>query len=141
MRDYETMLSMQEVQQMLLVATKLYSWQLGGRLNLQSTNHPNGQFYYDLFKIGKCSDYIQTHFLSVDTPIIIADSLGFTWIVAGKKEDGSVLEYHLLGPFFTVEASERYMMRLCRQLHISQELTGQMQGQLKKSHRFRLQFL
>ncbi len=132
MRDYETMLFMQEVQQMLLVATKLYSWQLDGRLNLQSTNHPNGQFYYDLFKISKCSDYIQTHFLSVDTPIIIADSLGFTWIVAGKKEDGSVLEYHLLGPFFTVEASERYMMRLCRQLHISQELTGQMQGQLKK---------
>ena len=42
------------------------------------------------------------------------------------------MEYHLLGPFFTVEASERYMMRLCRQLHISQELTGQMQGQLKK---------
>ncbi|SCP98860.1 helix-turn-helix transcriptional regulator [Anaerobium acetethylicum] len=132
MRDYNTMLFLQEAQEMLLVATKLYSWQLDGRFNLQNTNHPDGQFFYDLFKISSCSDHIQTHFSTLDTPIIIADTLGFTWIVAGKKEDDTISEYHLLGPFFTVEASERYMMRLCSKIHVSSELVQQMQGQLKK---------
>lgn len=132
MRDYNSMLFLQEAQKMLLVATKLHSWQLDGQYNLKYTNHPDGQFFYDIFKISNCSNHVSKHFASATAPLIIADALGFTWIVAAEIQKGTPIEYDLLGPYFTVEASERYLMNLCRQLRISDELALQLQEQLKK---------
>ena len=131
MRDYNTMLFLKEAQEMLLAATKLYSWNMDAKFNLVDTNHPDGQLFYDLFKVSTCKGHVENHFLKADNPVIIADSLGFTWIVTGRKENDSIIEYYFLGPYFTVEASERYLMSLCRELRVSDQLAMQLQRQLK----------
>lgn len=132
MREFNYLQFLRESQEMLLVSTRLHSWQMDSEFHLQYTNHPNGQFLYDLFKISTCNDKIIDHFSSQSAPVIVSDNFGFTWIVAAIKEADVVSEYHLLGPFFTVEASEHYLMRLCSQMRISSGLADQMRLQLKQ---------
>ena len=132
MRDFRSLSFLQKSQEMLLICAKLYSWQMDSEYNLQFTNHPNGQLFYNLFKISGCGEKIRSHFRTAVNPIIVSDDLGFTWIIAAQKEADTILEYHLLGPFFTVEASEQYFMRLCHQLRISSELMEQVRSQLKQ---------
>lgn len=123
---------LQEAREMLLISTGLYSWQMDGEFRLQYTNHPNGGFCYDLFKISTCDEKIRTHFAAKDSPIIVSDDLGFCWMVAADRQEQQSIEYHLLGPFFTVEATEYYIMRLCDHLHISSNLAEQMRKEMKQ---------
>lgn len=123
---------LRDSQQMLLISTGLYSWQMDKEFRLQYTNHPDGQFFYDMFKVSTCNEKIRNHFETQCTPVIISDDLGITWMVAAYREENSVAEYHLLGPFFTVEASEHYILRLCSRMHISSKLAEQMRTQLKQ---------
>ena len=132
MREFNYLQFLRESQEMMLVSARLYSWQMDREFHLHYTNHSDGQFLYDLFKISTCNTKIIDHFSSQSTPVIVADNFGFTWIVAAMKEADVVSEYHLLGPFFTVEASEHHLMRLCSQLRISSGLADQMRAQLKQ---------
>lgn len=129
MRD---ILFLQEAREMLLISTKLYSWQMDNAFELQYTNHPNGGFCYDLFQISTCGEKIRTHFETKDSPIIVSDDLGFCWMVAADKQEKQNFEYHLLGPFFVVEATEYYIMRLCDHLHISSNLAEQIRKEIKQ---------
>lgn len=131
MRDYNSSVFLHDAQKMMLLATKLYSWQTDPNLNLLFTNYDNGPFFYDMFLVSSCRSALIFHFESHNNPIILSDEIGFTWIAAAKKEQNTITEYHLLGPFFTVEASEQYLIRLCSRLHLSAELSGQLRKQLK----------
>lgn len=123
---------LQEAQEMLLISTGLYSWQMDSEFRLQYTNHPNGGFCYNLFQISTCDEKIRTHFEAKSSPMIVSDDLGFCWMVAADKREKQNFAYCLLGPFFVVEATEYYIMRLCDHLHISSNLAEQMRKEMKQ---------
>lgn len=131
MRDYDASVLLHGAQRMMLQATKLYSWQTDQKLTLQFTNHPEGPFFYDLFLISSCRNALMSHFEVHDNPLVMTDEVGLAWIAAARKEQDTISEYHLLGPFFTVEASEQYLIRLCSRLHLSSELSGQLRKQIQ----------
>lgn len=132
MRDYDSLVLLHGAQKMMLQATKLYSWQTDPNLKLQFTNCDNGTFFYDTFLVSSCRSSLVSHFETHDNPLTLGDEIGFTWIATAKKEQGSIAEYHILGPFFTVEASEQYLIRLCTHLRISSELSGQLRKRMKQ---------
>lgn len=132
MRDYDSSVLLHGAQKMMLQATKLYSWQADPNLELQFTNYDNGHFFYDMFLVSSCHGALISHFEEHSNPLILTDEIGFTWIAAVKKEQDTVKEYHLLGPFFSVEASEQYLIRLCSRLHLSSELSSQLRKQMKE---------
>lgn len=132
MRDYDSTVLLQGARKMMLQATKLCSWQMTPDLTLQFSNCENGHFFFDTFLVSACPGTLKAHFESHDTPAVLADEIGFTWIAAAQKERDSVTEYHLLGPFFIVEASEQYLIRLCSRLRISSELSGELRKRLKQ---------
>ena len=132
MRDYDSSVLLRGAQRMMLQSTSLYSWQTDPKLILEFTNHPEGPFFYDLFLISSCRSALVSHFEAHDNPLILADEVGIAWIAAARKEKGAILEYHLLGPFFTVEASEQYLIRLCSRLHLSSKLSEQLRKQMKE---------
>lgn len=132
MRDYDASVLLQGARKMMLQATKLYSWQADCNLTLQFSNYDNGLFYYEMFLVSSCRGALISHFAAQDNPLILSDEIGFTWIAAAKKEQHTVSEYHLLGPFFSVEASEQYLIRLCSRMRLSPELSGRMRKQMKE---------
>ena len=132
MRDFDSSVLLHGARKMMLQATKLFSWQADPALTLQFTNYDGSPFYFDMFLISNCRSALLSHFETRDNPLLMADNIGFTWIAAAKKEGGSVAEYHLLGPFFTVEATEQYLIRLCSKLQLSPELSRQLRRQMKE---------
>lgn len=132
MRDFDSSVLLHGARKMMLQATKLYNWQADPALTLQFTNYDGSPFYFDIFLISSCRSALLSHFETRDNPLLMADHIGFTWIAAAKKEGGSVAEYHLLGPFFTVEATEQYLIRLCSKLQLSPELSQQLRRQMKE---------
>lgn len=132
MRDYDTSILLREGRKMMLLSAKLYSWQTDSNLALQFSNHSDGSFFFNLFLVSSCRKTLQSHFESRNNPLILTDDIGFTWIAAANTEETAVMEYHLLGPFFTVEASEQYLIRLCSRLNISSELSNQLRKRLKE---------
>lgn len=132
MRDYDSSVFLHGAQKMMLQATRLYSWQADPNLTLQFTNYPGDHFFYELFLVSDCRAELVSHFAAHDNPMIVTDKIGFTWITAAKKEQGIPEEYHLLGPFFNVEASEQYLIRICSRLQISAELAGQLRKRIRE---------
>jgi len=132
MRDYDSTVFLHGARKMMLQATGLYSWQTDPKLTLQYTNYPGDHFFYDLFLVSDCRAELVSHFSVHDNPIITTDKIGFTWIAAAKKAGDTVDEYHLLGPFFNVEASEQYLIRICSRLQISAELAGQLRRRIRE---------
>lgn len=132
MRDYDSSVLLHGAQKMILQAAKLYSWQADPNLTLQFTNYPGDHFFYELFLVSDCRAELVSHFASRDNPLIVTDKIGFTWITAAAKTQGIPEEYHLLGPFFNVEASEQYLIRICSRLQISAELAGQLRKRIRE---------
>ena len=132
MGGYEAALRLETMRQMFLCANSLYSWHLGPDLSLRYSNCPSEKFFYDLLAVSSCSASMAGHFRDNDLPIVLNDRMGFAWIASAEKEtDGDLTGFHLLGPIFTVEASESYMRDLCVKLHISAELSSELIRQLK----------
>ena len=132
MGDYEAMLRIETMRQMFLCANSLYSWYLAPDLALRYSNCPSEKFFYDLLIVSSCSASMDTHFQNSDLPILLNDPMGFAWIATAEKdEDGLLTGIHLLGPIFTVEASEAYLISLCEKLHISADLSYELIRQLK----------
>ena len=96
MRDYDSSVLLHGAQKMMLQATRLYSWQADPNLKLQFTNCDNGTFFYDTFLVSSCRSTLISHFETHDTPLILGDEIGFTWIATAKKEQGSIAEHHNL---------------------------------------------
>lgn len=125
--NYDAALRLETMRGMFL-ATQLYSWRLTSELRLIDSNCPSEKFFYDLMVVSSAAS-MDAHFHTHSAPILVNDRLGLAWIAAANG--GGDSEIYLLGPVFTVEASESYLKGLCEQLHISGEITFELMRQLK----------
>ena len=141
MRDYDSTVFLHGARKMMLQATGLYSWQTDANLSLQFTNYPGDHFFYELFLVSECRMELLSHFAGHASPIIMTDKIGFAWICTARTENDCIQEYHLLGPFFTVEATDAYLIRLCTHLHLSPELAGELRRRLKEIPTIALQVM
>lgn len=114
------------MQELLLCAHKLYSWHMDEDMQLLSSNCPSQEFFYNLFTLSQSGNQIQEHFVQNTKPLIAADQMGFVWI-AGRLNT----EYHLLGPFFSMEASENHIRQMCYRMQLSSNLINELLSQLK----------
>lgn len=105
---------------------ELYSWQLNIDHSLYYTNCPDKDFYYGLFSVSTCAPAMKEHFENADSPIILNDTLGFVWIAGCQKHNKIPVFYHIIGPLFTVEASESYIVNRCGKMSLSAELANQL---------------
>ena len=112
--------------ELLLCSHGLHYWHLDADLKPISSNCPNQEFFYDLFCLSRNEDLIREHFSKAEHPVIVSDWLGVVWI-AGTASN----EYHLLGPFFSMEASEANIRQMCRRLKLSDNLANELLTQLK----------
>ena len=131
MNDYEAMLRLETMRGMFLCANQLYSWRLTPDFQLLDSNCPSEKFFYDLLIVSGGNSILLGHFRNSRMPILLNDRMGFAWIAAADMQTDTLAGIHLLGPVFTVEASESYLMSLCAQLHISAELSGELMRQMK----------
>ncbi|MBD5102746.1 MAG: helix-turn-helix domain-containing protein [Subdoligranulum sp.] len=130
MRNYETELRLETMRGMFL-ANQLYSWQLDTEFKLLYSNCPSEKFFYDLLIVSGGNSVMLNHFRNNRMPILLNDRMGFAWVAAAEIQSDTLTEIHLMGPVFTVEASESYLRSLCAQLHISAELSGELMQQMK----------
>ena len=98
---------------MVRIADRLWSWELGPEFDLMFSNSPDREIYYQLFMAGSSRQEIGEHFLEHNNVLIAIDTAGIAWIAEAAKEGGVIQKYHLLGPFFTVETTEEYLYRIC----------------------------
>ncbi|MBD5155469.1 MAG: AraC family transcriptional regulator [Oscillibacter sp.] len=131
MNDYEAMLRLETMRGMFLCANQLYSWRLTPDFQLLDSNCPSEKFFYDLLIVSGGNSILLGHFRNSRMPILLNDRMGFAWIAAADMQTDALTGIHLLGPVFTVEASESYLMSLCAQLRISAELSGELMRQMK----------
>lgn len=73
---------------------------------------------------------MKDHFTHSRLPIIVNDKLGIAWVAAGRFEGEALREVHLLGPAFTVEASEEYLYNLCSKMKLKHDLTDALLNQM-----------
>ena len=130
MRNYDAELRLETMRGMFLV-NQLYSWHLTPDLKLLDSNCPSEKFFYDLLIVSSCGASMDAHFRTSSMPVLLNDHMGFAWIAAAGGDDDPLAGIHLLGPVFTVEASESYLRGLCAQLHISADITTEWMRQLK----------
>ena len=121
----------ENLQDVFLHTQQLYSWRLTPEGQLIYSNCPSQQLFFSLFEISNCRQIICDHFQEQTVPIIAMDSIGLAWIAIAEHIDERLSSIYLLGPFFTVEASEIYLRKLCSRKQISQELVQELSVQLK----------
>lgn len=119
---------------MFLYAQNLYSWCFDSHYQLLYSNAENQEFFYHVFMVSSCFDAAKSHFESSHTPIILSDKTGIAWIadIQFSETDNSVSGYHVLGPFFTVEASESYLYSLCSKLRVQSGLIKDLMNNMGK---------
>lgn len=115
------------MQEMLLYAHRLHHWHLDQDLRLICSNCPEEAFFYSLFTLGQEERAIAEHFRQSAYPLISADRMGIVWII-GKERD----TYHLLGPFFSMEASENHIRQMCYRMQLSGTLIQKLLSQLQQ---------
>ena len=121
---------LETMREMFLYAQNLYSWTLDADFGLRQSNCPSERFFFDLFRVSYCAGALEAHLKHSDLPCIVNDSMGFVWIAAaGRDAEGGRLIY-LLGPIFTMEASENYLRQACRRMKLSDKLTEEMLNQI-----------
>ena len=127
----ETYLDMENMQQMFLYAQDLCSWCLDAEGGLLDSNSPSQEFFYNIFSVGSGLDMVSRHFAHHTAPAIYSDKTGIAWIAAALFSGETLERYYLLGPFFTVDATEKYIRQLCSRLKVSQHLLDDLFKQLK----------
>ena len=123
---------LETMREMFLYAMRLYSWELSPSLELRFSNCPSQQFFYDMFSVSYGSIAISEQAAKDGLPCIVNDSLGFVWIASGQKENGELAAIHLLGPVFTLDASENYLRLSCRRMKLSDRLTENLISQINQ---------
>ncbi len=121
----KTHMDIRQMEEMFLCGQKLYSWQIDQAGALLHSNAPSQTFFYDLFLLGNGFERLISYFADQQTPAIFCDKTGIAWIGAYREHT-----LFLLGPFFTVSATEKYIWHLCSRLNISQEMMAPLQKQL-----------
>ena len=126
----ESIARLETMRDMFLYAQQIYSWCLGRDFSLIYSNCPSQQFFYNMFEISFCSAAAEKHFARSRLPVILNDNMGFAWIAAAQTDDRDISVIHLLGPLFTVEASETYLQKLCGKMKLSPDLINELLRQL-----------
>lgn len=114
------------MQEMLLCAHKLHYWNLNNDFQLISSNCPQERFFYSLFVLSQEYSRIRNHFSSSNFPLISSDRLGIVWII-GKDEES----HHILGPFFSMEASENHIRQACYRMKVAGNLIHELLNQFQ----------
>lgn len=127
----DTYTNMENTQEMFLYAENLCSWCLNSSGQLLYSNSPSQNFFYNIFSVGAGFDRVTEHFSQNSTPIIYSDKTGIAWIATALKAADEIRKIFLLGPFFTVDATEKYIWQLCSRMKISQTLLDDLFKQLK----------
>ncbi len=119
---------------MFLYAQNLYCWCFDSQYQLLYSNAENQEFFYQAFMISSCFDAAKKHFEQFFTPIILSDKTGIAWIAAAQlnETEQTISAYHILGPFFTVEASESYLYQLCSRLPVGSALVNDLMKNMRK---------
>lgn len=129
MTDLATRL--ETLQDLFLNTHRLYSWCIESNYELLFTNCPGRSFFFQIFENSACSSMIYEHFKTQSLPLLVNDTIGLSWLAAARRQDGILHTIHVLGPLFTVEASEKYLKKLCSQKQFSQNLIDEFEIQLK----------
>ena len=111
------------VRGMFMAGEHICSWELDKDCQLLFTNAEKPDLYYQIFMVSSCRRDMEEHFQTSDNTIITVSTAGIGWIAAspGNGQDQNRI-YHLLGPFFTVEANEAYLYRISSKLKISSSM-------------------
>lgn len=122
---------LETMRDMFLYGNQLYSWTLTDDLRLVYSNCPHQQFFHAAFVSNAVSDLLLAHFKTGRRPAIVTDEMGLAWMGAAAPAEGEITAYFMLGPFFTVEASQTYINQMCTKSRSSslliQELTDKLQ--------------
>lgn len=119
------------MQEMFLHALQLHYWHLDNQMQLVESNCPNRQFFYYVYTLSSCRTMTESHFAKHNKPLVTTDHMGFSWIVDIKDNEQEEREYYLLGPFFSMQASENEIRNMCYQLKLSSNMIEDLLRQLK----------
>ncbi len=122
----DAVIRIQTMRDMFLYAQGLHTWCVDDQFELIYSNSPSQDFFYNLLCLSTSKEAIQSHFQTSAVPILVSDSMGFAWLAA---TDGS--NTHLLGPVFTLEASESYFQQMCSQMKLSSLWIAELLKQIK----------
>ena len=135
-----TSVRMEVLQDLLLYGNQLCSWTLSGDLQqLLCSNCSNQEFFYTAFLSSSISDRMLEHFAASNTPVIAADDMGLAWMGVVSHNESADMQSrpsnsavcYLLGPFFTVEASQTYIRQMCLKSKTPLDLTQELTEKLK----------
>lgn len=110
---------------MVHAAQKLCTWHLNSELQLVESNCENEAFFYNLFSVSCCGE-VKDHFAKSKNPLIVSDPMGIAWITGPEIQNDSFQGIYLLGPFFTMEASESCIRAMCYRQKLSSTIINQM---------------
>ena len=116
---------------MFFYAHSLYSWQLDNAFELIYSNSPEQDFFFNMFSVGYCYDAARKHFSQSSMPVILSDKLGIGWLITAQTEQDITVSYHMLGPFYTMEPSDKYIHQLCSRMQVSAKLFTDLFRRLK----------
>lgn len=121
---------LETMRDMFLYAQNLNSWCVDRDFKLIYSNCPSQQLYYELFSVSYSSGMLAKHIAESELPCIINDSIGFVWIATTEMEGEERGNIHMLGPIFTMEATEQYLYSAFSRLHLSEALLSGLRRQL-----------
>ncbi len=101
------------LQDSLYGTQNIFIWSITSELQLLYSNCPEQEYFYKLFSESRAGLVLQEHFRSSTLPIIVTDTIGFAWAAAMQKpeEDGQIPVIHMLGPLFTSEINDQYLIQ------------------------------
>lgn len=116
---------------MFLFGLKLYTWHLDENFQVLESNCPSKDFFHNILMLSSCSRTIQNTLAGIQVPMICTDPIGFVWIAEREELQAHPGAYYLLGPFFSIEASEIQIRNMCYHMKLSTPLMNEMLDQLK----------
>lgn len=116
---------------MFLFGLKLYTWHLDENFQVLQSNCPNKAFFHNILMLSSCSKTIQETLNDARLPLLCTDPVGFVWIAEREDFRDSSCGYYLLGPFFSIEASEIQIRNMCYRMKLSTALMNDLLDQLK----------
>lgn len=132
MQDLSLRIRIDTMQDMFLHALQLHYWHLDREMQLLETNCPNREFFYYVYTLSTCCTTAKQHFTKQEKPLVTTDQMGFSWIIDVLPDDEGKMEYFLLGPFFSMQASENDIRNMCYRLKLSSSLIEELLQQLKE---------
>lgn len=94
--------------QLISCGQELYYWELDPGLQLVETSCAENELVYSLFLLNQCAEQLKEYVLTAcGNPLILADSMGLSWIAAFETASGQLSRIHMIGPAFTSDFSHQ----------------------------------